>query len=103
LVSKSGTLTYEAADQVVRQGLGISTAIGIGGDPIIGTTTKEALELLMNDEETDAVVMIGEIGGQLESDAAHWYKNSGIKNPLSVLLLVRQPLRVEPWVMLVRL
>ena len=68
LVSKSGTLTYEAADQVVRQGLGISTAIGIGGDPIIGTTTKEALELLMNDEETDAVVMIGEIGGQLESD-----------------------------------
>ncbi|MGA0942112.1 MAG: succinate--CoA ligase subunit alpha, partial [Flavobacteriaceae bacterium] len=68
VVSKSGTLTYEAADQVVRQGLGISTAIGIGGDPIIGTTTKEALELLINDEETDAVVMIGEIGGQLESD-----------------------------------
>ena len=65
VVSKSGTLTYEAADQVVRQGLGISTAIGIGGDPIIGTTTKEALELLINDEETDAVVMIGEIGGQL--------------------------------------
>lgn len=82
LVSKSGTLTYEAADQVVRQGLGISTAIGIGGDPIIGTTTKEALELLMNDEETDAVVMIGEIGGQLESDAAHWYKDSGIKKPV---------------------
>lgn len=82
LVSKSGTLTYEAADQVVRQGLGISTAIGIGGDPIIGTTTKEALELLMNDEETDAVVMIGEIGGQLESDAAHWYKNSGTKKPV---------------------
>jgi succinyl-CoA synthetase alpha subunit len=82
LVSKSGTLTYEAADQVVRQGLGISTAIGIGGDPIIGTTTKEALELLMNDEETDAVVMIGEIGGQLESDTAHWYKNSGIKKPV---------------------
>ena len=82
LVSKSGTLTYEAADQVVRQGLGISTAIGIGGDPIIGTTTKEALELLMNDEETDAVVMIGEIGGQLESDAAHWYKISGIKKPV---------------------
>lgn len=82
VVSKSGTLTYEAADQVVRQGLGISTAIGIGGDPIIGTTTKEALELLMNDEETDAVVMIGEIGGQLESDAAYWYKNSGIKKPI---------------------
>lgn len=82
VVSKSGTLTYEAADQVVRQGLGISTAIGIGGDPIIGTTTKEALELLMNDEETDAVVMIGEIGGQLESDAAYWYKNSGIKKPV---------------------
>ena len=77
VVSKSGTLTYEAADQVVRQGLGISTAIGIGGDPIIGTTTKEALELLINDEETDAVVMIGEIGGQLESDAANWYKKSG--------------------------
>lgn len=82
VVSKSGTLTYEAADQVVRQGLGISTAIGIGGDPIIGTTTREALELLMNDEETDAVVMIGEIGGQLESDAAYWYKNSGIKKPV---------------------
>lgn len=82
VVSKSGTLTYEAADQVVRQGLGISTAIGIGGDPIIGTTTKEALELLMNDEQTDAVVMIGEIGGQLESDAAYWYKNSGIKKPI---------------------
>jgi succinyl-CoA synthetase alpha subunit len=82
VVSKSGTLTYEAADQVVRQGLGISTAIGIGGDPIIGTTTKEALELLMNDEETDAVVMIGEIGGQLESDAAYWYKSSGFKKPI---------------------
>lgn len=67
---------------MVRQGLGISTAIGIGGDPIIGTTTKEALELLMNDEQTDAVVMIGEIGGQLESDAAYWYKNSGIKKPI---------------------
>jgi succinyl-CoA synthetase alpha subunit len=74
IVSKSGTLTYEAADQVVRQGLGISTAIGIGGDPIIGTTTKEAVELLINDPETTAVVMIGEIGGQLEADAANWYK-----------------------------
>ena len=82
VVSKSGTLTYEAADQVVRQGLGISTAIGIGGDPIIGTTTKEALELVINDEETDAVVMIGEIGGQLESDAANWYKNSGSSKPV---------------------
>ena len=82
VVSKSGTLAYEAADQVVRQGLGISTAIGIGGDPIIGTTTKEALELLINDEETDAVVMIGEIGGQLESDAANWYKNSGSSKPV---------------------
>lgn len=82
IVSKSGTLTYEAADQVVKQGLGITTAIGIGGDPIIGTTTKEALELLIMDPESEAVVMIGEIGGQLEIDAAHWYKNSGIKKPV---------------------
>ncbi|HLU50742.1 MAG TPA: succinate--CoA ligase subunit alpha [Flavobacteriaceae bacterium] len=82
LVSKSGTLTYEAADQVVKQGLGISTAIGIGGDPIIGTTTKEALELLINDPETEAVIMIGEIGGQLEADAAKWYKESGSKKPV---------------------
>ncbi|PKA84109.1 succinyl-CoA synthetase alpha subunit [Ulvibacter sp. MAR_2010_11] len=82
IVSKSGTLTYEAADQVVKQGLGITTAIGIGGDPIIGTTTKEAVELLINDEETEAVVMIGEIGGQLEADAAYWYKNSGSKKPI---------------------
>ena len=82
IVSKSGTLTYEAADQVVKQGLGITTAIGIGGDPIIGTTTKEALEMLINDEESEAVVMIGEIGGQLEIDAAKWYKNSGIKKPV---------------------
>ena len=82
IVSKSGTLTYEAADQVVKQGLGISTAIGIGGDPIIGTTTKEALEMLIMDPESEAVVMIGEIGGQLEIDAAHWYKNSGIKKPV---------------------
>jgi succinyl-CoA synthetase alpha subunit len=82
IVSKSGTLTYEAADQVVKQGLGITTAIGIGGDPIIGTTTKEALELLINDPETEAVVMIGEIGGQLEADAAHWYKTSGSKKPI---------------------
>ena len=82
IVSKSGTLTYEAADQVVRQGLGITTAIGIGGDPIIGTTTKEAVELLINDPETQCVVMIGEIGGQLEADAAHWYKASGSKKPI---------------------
>ncbi len=82
IVSKSGTLTYEAADQVVKQGLGITTAIGIGGDPIIGTTTKEALEMLIMDPESEAVVMIGEIGGQLEIDAAHWYKNSGIKKPV---------------------
>lgn len=82
IVSKSGTLTYEAADQVVKQGLGITTAIGIGGDPIIGTTTKEAVELLINDPETEAVVMIGEIGGQLEADAANWYKASGSKKPI---------------------
>ena len=82
IVSKSGTLTYEAADQVVKQGLGITTAIGIGGDPIIGTTTKEALELLINDPESEAVVMIGEIGGQLEIDAAKWYKESGSKKPV---------------------
>ncbi len=82
IVSKSGTLTYEAADQVVKQGLGVTTAIGIGGDPIIGTTTKEALELLINDEETEAVVLIGEIGGQLEPDAAKWYKASGSKKPV---------------------
>lgn len=82
IVSKSGTLTYEAADQVVKQGLGITTAIGIGGDPIIGTTTKEALEMLIQDPECEAVVMIGEIGGQLEIEAAHWYKNSGLKKPV---------------------
>ncbi|EZH75466.1 succinyl-CoA synthetase alpha subunit [Aquimarina sp. EL_43] len=82
IVSKSGTLTYEAADQVVKQGLGITTAIGIGGDPIIGTTTKEAVELLINDSETDCVVMIGEIGGQLEADAAKWIKESGTSKPV---------------------
>jgi len=82
IVSKSGTLTYEAADQVVKQGLGITTAIGIGGDPIIGTTTRQAVELLINDPETEAVVMIGEIGGQLEADAAFWYKASGSKKPI---------------------
>jgi succinyl-CoA synthetase alpha subunit len=82
IVSKSGTLTYEAADQVVRAGFGVSTAIGIGGDPIIGTTTKEALELFINDPETDAVVMIGEIGGSLEAEAARWYRDSGSKKPV---------------------
>jgi succinyl-CoA synthetase alpha subunit len=82
IVSKSGTLTYEAADQVVKQGLGITTAIGIGGDPIIGTTTKEAVELLMNDPETHCIVMIGEIGGQLEADAAKWIKADGNKKPV---------------------
>ena len=79
IVSKSGTLTYEAADQVVKAGLGVSTAIGIGGDPIIGTTTKDAVELFMNDDETDGIIMIGEIGGQLEADAARWIKNNGTK------------------------
>ena len=82
IVSKSGTLTYEAADQVVKQGLGITTAIGIGGDPIIGTTTKEAVELLMNDDETKCIVMIGEIGGQLEADAAKWIKADGNRKPV---------------------
>jgi len=79
IVSKSGTLTYEAADQVVKAGLGISTAIGIGGDPIIGTTTKEAVELFMNDPETEGIVMIGEIGGNLEANAAEWIKANGTK------------------------
>uniref|UniRef100_UPI004049D525 succinate--CoA ligase subunit alpha n=1 Tax=Flavobacterium sp. TaxID=239 RepID=UPI004049D525 len=82
IVSKSGTLTYEAADQVVKQGLGITTAIGIGGDPIIGTTTKEAVELLMNDPETEAIIMIGEIGGQLEADAAKWIQADGNRKPV---------------------
>ncbi len=79
VVSKSGTLTYEAADQVAKAGLGITTAIGIGGDPIIGTTTKEAVKLLMNDPETEGIVMIGEIGGNLEADAARWIKDNGTK------------------------
>ena len=82
IVSKSGTLTYEAADQVVKAGFGISTAIGIGGDPIIGTTTKEAIEMFINDPETEAVVMIGEIGGNLEAEAAKWYSESGSKKPV---------------------
>ena len=79
IVSKSGTLTYEAADQTVKAGLGITTAIGIGGDPIIGTTTKEAVELLMNDPETEGIIMIGEIGGPMEADAARWIKEHGTK------------------------
>ena len=79
IVSKSGTLTYEAADQVAKAGLGISTAIGIGGDPIIGTTTKEAVELFMNDDETEGIVMIGEIGGSMEADAARWIKENNRK------------------------
>lgn len=79
IVSKSGTLTYEAADQVVKAGLGISTAIGIGGDPIIGTTTKEAIELFMNDDETEGIIMIGEIGGSMEADAAKWIKENNRK------------------------
>src|SRR5678815_4069310 len=82
IVSKSGTLTYEAADQVAKAGLGISTAVGIGGDPIIGTTTKEAVELFMNDADTDAIVMIGEIGGGMEAEAAYWVKESGNKKPV---------------------
>ena len=82
IVSKSGTLTYEAADQVVREGLGITTAIGIGGDPIIGTSTRDAVELFMSDPETEAIVIIGEIGGQFESDAAQWVKENGNKKPV---------------------
>ena len=82
LVSKSGTLTYEAADQIVKQGFGISTAVGIGGDPIIGTTTKDAIELFINDEDTECIVMIGEIGGQLETDAARWVAENGNKKPI---------------------
>ena len=79
VVSKSGTLTYEAADQVVKAGMGISTAIGIGGDPIIGTTIKDAVQLFMSDPDTDGIIMIGEIGGQLEADAARWIKENGTK------------------------
>ena len=81
IVSKSGTLTYEAADQIAKAGLGVTTAIGIGGDPIIGTTTKEAVELLMNDPETKGIVMIGEIGGGMEAEAAYWIKENGT-NPV---------------------
>ena len=82
IVSKSGTLTYEAADQVVKAGYGISTAIGIGGDPIIGTSTKEAIQLLMADHETEVIVMIGEIGGQYEADAAQWINAQNNPKPV---------------------
>ncbi len=82
IVSKSGTLTYEAADQVAKAGLGITTAIGIGGDPIIGTTTRDAIELFMNDDETEAIVMIGEIGGGMEAEAARWIKETGNRKPV---------------------
>jgi succinyl-CoA synthetase alpha subunit len=82
IVSKSGTLTYEAADQVAKAGLGISTAVGIGGDPIIGTTTKDAVELFMNDANTDGIVMIGEIGGGMEAEAARWINANGNKKPV---------------------
>ncbi|RPA70207.1 succinate--CoA ligase subunit alpha [Cyclobacteriaceae bacterium YHN15] len=82
IVSKSGTLTYEAADQVAKAGLGVSTAIGIGGDPIIGTSTKEAVQMLMEDPETDAIVMIGEIGGNYEAEAAKWIRENGNKKPV---------------------
>ena len=82
LVSKSGTLTYEAADQIVKEGFGISTAIGIGGDPIIGTTVEDAVKFFFEDDETDCVVMIGEIGGQLENNAAQWIKKSKIRKPV---------------------
>ncbi|HEY0434210.1 MAG TPA: succinate--CoA ligase subunit alpha [Chitinophagaceae bacterium] len=82
IVSKSGTLTYEAADQVAKAGLGISTAVGIGGDPIIGTTTREVVELFMNDSETEGIVMIGEIGGGMEAEAARWIKSAGNKKPV---------------------
>ena len=85
IVSRSGTLTYEAVDQLTRIGLGQTTAIGIGGDPIIGTSTRDALELFMNDPETEGVVMIGEIGGNMEADAARWYKEHGTKPVVSFI------------------
>jgi succinyl-CoA synthetase alpha subunit len=97
IVSKSGTLTYEAADQVAKAGLGISTAIGIGGDPIIGTPTKDAVELFMNDPETDAIVMIGEIGGGMEAEAAIGSRQVEIRNRWLVLLPARPHLPADEW------
>ncbi len=91
IVSKSGTLTYEAADQIVKAGLGVTTAIGIGGDPIIGTTTKEAVQMLMADPETEGIVMIGEIGGNLEADAARWIKVHGTKPVVGFIAGVTAP------------
>ena len=91
IVSKSGTLTYEAADQVVKAGMGVTTAIGIGGDPIIGTTTKEAVQLLMADDETEGIVMIGEIGGNLEAQAAEWIKEYGTKPVVGFIAGVTAP------------
>ncbi|MFK8046372.1 MAG: succinate--CoA ligase subunit alpha [Crocinitomicaceae bacterium] len=91
IVSKSGTLTYEAADQVVKAGMGVTTAIGIGGDPIIGTTTKEAVQLLMADDETEGIVMIGEIGGNLEAQAAEWIKENGTKPVVGFIAGVTAP------------
>ena len=91
IVSKSGTLTYEAADQIVKAGLGVTTAIGIGGDPIIGTTTKEAVQMLMADPETEGIVMIGEIGGNLEAQAARWIKENGTKPVVGFIAGVTAP------------
>ncbi|PKP30684.1 MAG: succinate--CoA ligase subunit alpha [Bacteroidetes bacterium HGW-Bacteroidetes-16] len=85
IVSRSGTLTYEAVDQLTKAGLGQTTALGIGGDPIIGTTTREAVELFMNDPETEGIVMIGEIGGNMEADAAYWIKEHGTKPVVSFI------------------
>ncbi len=91
IVSKSGTLTYEAADQISKAGLGVTTAIGIGGDPIIGTTTRDAVQLLMADPETEGIVVIGEIGGNLEAEAAYWIKENGTKPVVGFIAGVTAP------------